>query len=318
MKRLNLFVCAALAIVSAASCDTEAPVAPDTTLRISAAYTEAYTHGSQGWIESDKLGMFAYSDGKAVATNHLYTPSKVSTLVESPYMPGYFMYDETIGEVELLTSAPAVELPHGFNEIYLYTPYVEGLTDITAVPLPDLSVQEYVSGSSSPDKKYTFAYKSASVCDCGIVRMGEMKSAVKQMTIVSPKFPASFEGKKVTKVVVAANTSYTKIAYSAATINLTNGEVDGEKVNAVEILLPEGGLEIAAEYGEYKISTLYVVLADNVSKTTKFKFTFTVDGTDYEIVNTPSDMMSSEDNLNMWGQLVIEEPTVEEEETPAE
>lgn len=307
MKRLNLFVCAALAIVSAASCDTEAPDAQDNTLRISAAYTEAYAHGSQGWIESDKLGMFAYSDGKAVASNLLYTPSKVNTLVESEYVPGYFIYDGVVGEVELLTSAPAVELPHGFNEIYLYTPYVEGLTDVTAVPLPDLSAQEYVEGTSGPDEKYTFAYNSASVCDCGIVRLGEMKSAVKQMTIVSPKFPASFDGKKVTKVVVAANSSYTKIAYSAATINLTNGEVDGEKVNAVEILLPEGGLEIAAEYGEYKISTLYVVLADNVSKTTKFKFTFTVDGTDYEIVNTPSEMMSSEDNLNMWGQLEIAE-----------
>lgn len=318
MKRLNLFVCAALAIAGAASCNPDAPVAQDNTLRISAAYTEAYAHGSQGWIESDKLGMFAYSDGKAVASNLLYTPSKVNTLVESEYVPGYFIYDGVVGEVELLTSAPAVELPHGFNEIYLYTPYVEGLTDVTAVPLPNLSAQEYVEGTSGPDEKYTFAYNSASVCDCGIVRMGEMKSAVKQMTIVSPKFPASFDGKKVTKVVVAANSSYTKIAYSAATINLTNGEVDGEKVNAVEILLPEGGLEIAAEYGEYKISTLYVVLADNVTKTTKFKFTFTVDGTDYEIVNTPSEMMSSEDNLNMWGQLVIEEPAVEEEETPAE
>ena len=318
MKRLNLFVCAALAIAGAASCNPDAPVAQDNTLRISAAYTEAYAHGSQGWIESDKLGMFAYSDGKAVASNLLYTPSKVNTLVESEFVPGYFIYDGVVGEVELLTSAPAVELPHGFNEIYLYTPYVEGLTDVTAVPLPDLSAQEYVEGTSGPDEKYTFAYNSASVCDCGIVRLGEMKSAVKQMTIVSPKFPASFDGKKVTKVVVAANSSYTKIAYSAATINLTNGKVDGEKVNEVEILLPEGGLEIAAEYGEYKISTLYVVLADNVSKTTKFKFTFTVDGTDYEIVNTPSEMMSSEDNLNMWGQLEIEEPAVEEEETPAE
>ena len=318
MKRLNLFVCAALAIAGAASCNPDAPVAQDTTLRISAAYTEAYAHGSQGWIESDKLGMFAYSDGQAVASNLLYTPSKVNTLVESEYVLGRFVYDGVVGEVELLTSAPAVELPHGFNEIYLYTPYVEGLTDVTAVPLPDLSAQEYVEGTSGPDEKYTFAYNSASVCDCGIVRLGEMKSAVKQMTIVSPKFPASFDGRKVTKVVVAANSSYTKIAYSAATINLTNGAVDGEKVNAVEILLPEGGLEIAAEYGEYKISTLYVVLADNVTKTTKFKFTFTVDGTDYEIVNTPSEMMSSEDNLNMWGQLVIEERTVEEEETPAE
>lgn len=318
MKRLNLFVCAALAIAGAASCNPDAPVVQDNTLRISAAYTEAYAHGTQGWIESDKLGMFAYSDGKAVATNLLYTPSKVNTLVESAYVPGYFVYDGVVGEVELLTSAPAVELPHGFNEIYLYTPYVEGLTDVTAVPLPDLSAQEYVEGTSGPDEKYTFAYNSASVCDCGIVRMGEMKSAVKQMTIVSPKFPASFDGKKVTKVVVAANSSFTKIAYSAATINLTNGKVDGEKVNAVEILLPEGGLEIAVEYGEYKISTLYVVLADNVTTSTKFKFTFTVDGTDYEIVNTPSEMMSSEDNLNMWGQLVIEEPTVEEDETPVE
>ena len=310
MKRLNVFVCAALAIVGAASCETVAPEAQDNTLRISAAYTEAYAHGSQGWIESDKLGMFAISDGQTVASNLLYTPSKVNELVESEYVPGYFMYDGVVGEVELLTEAPAIELPHGFNEIYLYTPYVAGLTDMTAVPLPDLSVQEYVEGTSGPDEKYTFAYNKAATCDCGIVRMGEMTSAVKQMTIVSPSFPASFEGKKVTKVVVAANSSYTKIAYSAATIDLTTGTVAGDKVNSVEIVLPEGGLEIAAEYGEYKISTLYVVLADNVTTSTKFKFTFTVDGTDYEIVNTPSSM-SSEDNLNMWGQLAIEE-------TPAE
>ena len=317
MKRLNLFVCAALAIAGAASCDQVVPETEDNTLRISAVYTSdaAYGHGSQGWIESDKVGMFAYSDGAAVASNVLYTPSKVAVLVESEYVPGMFTYPESVGEVELITNAPAIELPHGFNTVYLYTPYVAGLTDITAVPLPDLSVQEYVEGTNGPDEKYTFAYNQVAVCDCGIVRAGQMVPAYTQMTIVSPSFPAEFAEKKVTKVTVAAKSSYTKIAYKAATIDLTTGEVSGEQVNSIEILLPEGGLDIKTEWGSTGTSTLYVIMNTKVSASTTFKFTYTIDGQDYVMEATPSEKMSSEGNLNMWGQLKYELPS--EEETPA-
>lgn len=317
MKRLNLFVCAALAIAGAASCDQVVPETEDNTLRISAAYTSdaAYGHGTQGWIESDKVGMFAYSDGAAVASNVLYTPSKVAALVESEYMPGYFLYDDNgAGEIELLSNTD-IELPHGFNTVYLYTPYVEGLTDITAVPLPDLSAQEYVEGTSGPAEKYTFAYKQLPVCDCGIVRAGQMIPVYTQMTIVSPSFPAEFEGKKVTKVTVAAKSSYTKIAYKAATMDLTTGKVSGEQVNAIELLLPEGGLDIKSEYGSIGTSTLYVIMNTEVSANTTFVFTYTVDGQDCVMEAKPSEMMSSEGNLNMWGQLKYELPS--EEETPA-
>ena len=48
--------------------------------------------------------------------------------------------------------------------------------------------------------------------------------------------------------------------------------------------------------------------------TTKFKFTYTIDGVDYEMVNTPSEGMSSVGNINMYGQLAVEEQT--EEPTP--
>ena len=318
MKRLNLFVCAALAIAGAASCDPVAPEAEDNSLRISAAYDSdaAYGHGSQGWIEADKVGMFAYSDGAVVASNVLYTPSKVASLVESEYMPGYFLYDDNgAGEIELLSDT-TVELPHGFNNVYLYTPYVAGLTDITAVPLPDLSVQEYVEGTSGPDEKYTFAYNQVAVCDCGIVRAGQMVPAYTQMTIVSPSFPAEFAGKKVTKVTVAAKSSYTKIAYKAATIDLTTGTVSGEQVNAIEITLPEGGLEIKSEYGSVGTSTLYLIMNTKVSVSTNFVFTYTIDGQDYVMEAKPSEMGSSEGNLNMWGQLKYELPS-EENTTPA-
>lgn len=318
MKRLNLFVCAALAIAGAASCDPVAPEAKDSSLRISASYADAYMHGSQGWIEEDKLGMFAVSDGQTVASNVLYTPSKVNTLVESEYAPGYFMYNGTVGEVELLTNAGAIELPHGFNEIYLYTPYVEGLTDMTAVPLPDLSVQTYVENSTKPDLQYCAAYNKAATCDCGIVRMGEMIPVVKQLTIVSPTFPESFVGKKITGIKVASTSTYTKIAYKAATLDLTTGETAGEKVNEVELILPEAGLEIESGYFGAAASTVYVVLSDNVSVSTTFKFTFTVDNKDYVLEAQPHATMSSEYNLNMYNQLVVEEPSTEEEETPAE
>ena len=228
------------------------------------------------------------------------------------------MYDGTVGEVELLTNAGAIELPHGFNEIYLYTPYVEGLTDMTAVPLPDLSVQTYVENSTKPDLQYCAAYNKAATCDCGIVRMGEMIPAVKQLTIVSPTFPESFVGKKITGIKVASTSTYTKIAYKAATLDLTTGETAGEKVNEVELILPEAGLEIESGYFGAAASTVYVVLSDNVSVSTIFKFTFTVDGKDYEIEAKPHESMSSEYNLNMYNQLVVEEPSTEEEETPAE
>lgn len=320
MKRLNLFVCAVLAIVSAASCDTEAPVAQDTTFRVSADYTSsaAYGHGSQGWIESDKLGVFVVSDGKAVASNLPYNPSQVCQLVENEWVPGMLTYGDPVGEVELVTTAPAFSLPHGFNTVYAYTPYVEGLTDMTAIPLPDASVQKYTPGVFVPDVNLTFAYNKAEVCDCGIVRMGQMTPAYTQMTIPSPSFPDSFVGKKVTKVVVAANSSYTKIAAKAATIDITTGKISGELVNAVEILLPEGGLDISSGYFGASTETLYVIM--NIDKayesilTTKFKFTYTIDGVDYEMVNTPSEGMSSVGNINMYGQLAVEEQT--EEPTP--
>lgn len=315
MKRLNLFVCAALVVAGAASCDPETPVAQDTTFRVSAAYNSdaAYGHGMQGWIESDKLGVFVLSDGNAVASNLLYTPSQVA--------PQDGSYDE-VGEVELITSAPALSLPHGFNTVYAYTPYVEGLTDMTAIPLPDASVQTYTPGVYRPDVNLTFAYNKAEVCDCGIVRMGQMTPAYTQMTIPSPSFPDSFVGKKVTKVVVAGNSSYTKIAAKAATIDITTGKMSGELVNAVEILLPEGGLDISSGYFGASTETLYVIMNSDKKFediiTTKFKFTYTIDNVAYEMVATPNGSMSSAGNINMYGQLAIEEPTVEEEETPAE
>ena len=317
MKRLNLFVCAALAIAGAASCDQVVPETEDNTLRISAAYTSdaAYGHGTQGWIESDKVGMFAYSDGAAVASNVLYTPSKVAALVESEHMPGTFIYQESVGEVELITNAPAIELPHGFNEVYLYTPYVEGLADLKAVPLPDLTVQEYVVGTFGPDVKYTMAYNNAVTCDCGIVRAGQMTPAYTQLTITGPTFPDSFVGKKVTKVTVAAKSSYAKIAYKAATIDLTTGKVDGELAGSVEVVLPEGGFEISSGWGGATTETFYVILSKDVKVTTKLVFTYTVDGQDCVMEATPSEMMSSEGNLNMYGQLKYELPS--EEETPA-
>lgn len=309
MKRLNLFVCAALAIAGAASCDQVVPETEDNTLRISAAYTSdaAYGHGTQGWIESDKVGMFAVSDGQTVATNVLYTPSQVAD-PNDPF--------SSVNEVELITNAPAMKLPHGFNEIYLYTPYVEGLTELTAVPLPDITVQNYVSGLYRPDPVYTMAYNKAVTCDCGIVRAGQMTPAYTQMTIPSPEFPKSFVGKKVTKVTVAAQSSWTKIAYKSATIDITTGKVDGELTGSIELVLPEEGMEISDGYFGASIETLYLILSEGVGISTTFVFTFTIDGQDYVMEAKPSEMMSTEANLNMYGQLKYELPSEEETPTP--
>ena len=74
-------------------------------------------------------------------------------------------------------------------------------------------------------------------------------------------------------------------------------------------------MEISDGYFGASIETLYLILSEGVGISTTFVFTFTIDGQDYVMEAKPSEMMSTEANLNMYGQLKYELPS--EEETPA-
>ena len=330
MKRFNRFVCAALAVAAVAACDNEPevvdfPIVGDFT--ITAAYpsgmnadysdNEYYAHGTQGWTASDKLGVFVASDG-VVQANLPYVPSEVCPLIDNPYMEGMKTFDDektVVDAVTLNAVADKAGFKKGAHTIYAYTPYVEGATDYTAVPMPDLSVQvgsNPVNGLFSPNPAYLFAYAKAEAGDeysTTPVALGNMKPVHTQMTLVSPTFPDALVGKFVTAITVSANVD---IVAKNATFNLETEKIEGEWSKSITLTLPEGGFEITSGWnGAAYSDTQYLVinLDGATALTTDFTFTFVVDGKEYSATAKPGDAeyfgmkMSSENNLNTSGLL---------------
>lgn len=314
MKRLNLIVCAALAIAAAASCDKDPvdfPIVGDLTL--SASYNN-YVHGDQGWIEKDALGVFVTSDG--VAQNNLqYAPSAFCPLVQNQYVQDMSSYasDKAVTETTVLNAkGEKAGFKQGVHNIYVYTPYVASASDHKAVPMPDLTKQtgsNSVYGLFQPDPSYLFAYASKEVKEYSAapVDLGEMTPMYCQMTLMSPEFADTFVGKKVTKITVSANVDIAATANS--TFNFETKKIEGEMSKTVELTgIPAGGWEIAASYfGAGYGETVYVVLNIDFETglNTEFTFTFTIDGTEYTAKAKPSASMSNDGNLNMHGALKL-------------
>jgi len=321
MKRFNRFVYAALAVAAVAACDNEPevvdfPIVGDFT--ITAAYPAewgdpTYAHGGQGWTANDKLGVFVTSDG-VVQANLPYVPSEVCPLVDSPYVEGMKSYDDEKAVVDAVTLnavADKAGFKKGEHTIYAYTPYVEGATDYTAVPMPDLTVQNPsnpINGLFSPNPAYLFAYAKAeagSEYSATPVALGNMKPVYAQMTLMSPTFAADAVGKKVTAITISADID---IVAKNATFNLETEKIEGEMSKTVSLTLPAEGLEIAdGWFGASYDGTSYVVLNidGNVGLTTEFTFEFVLDdGTKFTGKSAPAAApMSDAGNLNMYGCL---------------
>lgn len=317
MKRFNRFVCAALAVAAVAACDNEPevvdfPIVGDFT--ITAAYPGeglTYAHGGQGWTASDKLGVFVTSDGVAQA-NLPYVPSEVCPLVDNEYVPGMKSYDDdnvVVDAVALKAEGTKAGFKQGEHTIYAYTPYAADATDYTAVPMPDLTVQNPsnpINGLFSPNPAYLFAYAKAeagSELSATPVALGNMKPVYTQMTLMSPTFAEDAVGKKVTAITVSADVD---IVAKNATFNLATEKIEGEMSKTVSLTLPAEGLEIMGGYfGASYEGTSYVVLNidGNVGLNTEFTFEFVLDdGTKLTAKSAPASApMSNAGNLNMYG-----------------
>lgn len=124
-----------------------------------------YSHGSQGWIEADKIGIYVLSDGKP-QENLPYAPSEVAKATMMEYEgKTYITYDKEDYVTDEVTLNPSSELSAGFKSgdhtIYAYTPYSAASQDYKTVALPNISVQEYYASEFMPNRKYSFAYASA-------------------------------------------------------------------------------------------------------------------------------------------------------------
>lgn len=266
----------------------------------------AYLH-SNGWLESDVIGVFVESDGFP-QENLEYKPSEVLQMVESPYVPGVFIPGDPVGNVSLTPVGTAAGFKAGEHKIYAYLPYAEGNTDYTAIPLPDLSVQNPVPDQYSPDAKYNFAYAAIepfSEYSAAAKDFGNFKSAFVQMSVPSPEFPAGVAGKKLTKVVVSADKD---IAVKKANINITNGEIKGELTKSVEYVFTGEGSELQKGFFGVTAPTLYLVLCidEEAALETTFTFKYVVDGTEYTCSGKPvgkESPMYMEGNINMYGSL---------------
>ena len=330
MKRFNKIVCAALAVAAVAACDNEPevvdfPIVGDFT--ITAAYpggmnedysdNEYYAHGTQGWTAMDKLGVFVTSDG-VLQANLAYVPSEVCPLVDNEYMEGMKTYDDenvVVEAVALNAEGAKAGFKKGEHKIYAYMPYVEGVTDYTAVPMPDLSVQSGVNpvnGLFSPDPAYLFAYAKAEAGNehsTTPVALGNMIPVHTQMTLVSPTFPDELVGKAVTAITISADVD---IVAKNATFNLETEKIEGEWSKTITVNVPEGGYVIEESYfgAAYSTTTYVVINLDGATAlTTDFTFAFVVDGVEYKATAKPGDAeswgmkLSSENNLNTSGLL---------------
>ncbi len=312
MKRLNIFSAATMAIALAASCSegTLPKVSPTGNINLSGKYV-TYMHGNQGWIEEDEIGVFVASEAKG-QSNVKFIPSQVCPLVENEWVPGVFTYDTNNyadGQVVLIGQESAAFYT-GAHDVYAYVPYAEENSDYSAVRLPCQTLQEYPDDNTfCPKKKYCFAYaKTAMASYSASLQALEFKSPFIQMTVPTPDFADgdAMIGKKVTKVVLSAPVN---IAVEDATIDLSTGKVSGTLSKSVECILPEGGIEITGGFFGASMETLYFSLyvAYETAMSTEFTFTYTIDGKEYVAKNTPaSGAWSSEENLNMYGQLSVE------------
>ncbi|WP_290539991.1 fimbrillin family protein [Alistipes sp.] len=304
-KFFYMATCVALALTAAGCSDDEEkdiPVIGD--ISVSGIYN-VYSHGNQGWIQEDKVGLYVLSDGKA-QDNLPYVSTKVAGYKEVE-MGGktYILYNEKI--VEDTPLKPASDIKAGFKAgehwIYAYVPFSEASKDHTAVALPDVSVQQYYAAEFMPHRKYGFDVAAAKVSaySAAVVSLGEFKPLFSQITLPSVACPETLVGKKLTKVVVTCDRP---LSYEpGATINLATMEIAGKGLNTVTYEIPDG-LEVKAnKRGGASLETCYVMIAVpfETALNCTFKFDLTIDGRVYTINGQPDARKSSRNNLNMHG-----------------
>lgn len=260
MKNLIKFSFVATAIALATACDpaeqgpVDYPIEGNFT--ISASYSAMVHGGGYGWRNGEKIGVFVTSEGVAQA-NLLYTPSdtsKVTMVTGTNYWGEVETYEErsVVGDVELTAASEVAGFKKGEHNIYAYTQYVEGATDYTAVPLPNLAAQV------SDDKSwmnYGFGYAKTAAA---IKEYSSANISLGDFMVVT--WPISIKGieltdaqanimkdQKITSVKLVSTDL--DIAVTDGKINLATGEITGTKSKEIVVTFPDGGIDVKFEAG---------------------------------------------------------------------
>ena len=325
MKRLNFVICAALAIAGVVACEEKGPVDFPVVGEI-ALTGESTNAAAKSWYPGEKLGVFVTSDGVA-QVNLLYTPSETCAdnsvlLDENDPTSKYWMFGDPVGNVALNASAEKAGFKQGVHNVYAYSPYNAEATDITAVPMPDLTKQDDTAfNGQTADPAYSFVYASAEVKELTLapVDLGKFKSVYFSLntgTIELNGTPAGVTDLKIVKLIIEADRT---IAYANPSFNLVEGKINGEPA-AVEVktalAITEGmsfdmeSMSMKSVIGSDGPAKFYVIAPASTDdfKTMKFKFTAVLsDGSEYAGADIVPNVMSYEGEamVTLGGKVIL-------------
>lgn len=284
MKKFFYSMSAVLAIACAVACEETKPVQLGE-VQLSASYddpTGTY-NGGYGWLDGDKIGLFVIDSGSNAQSNLEYAPATTTP-------EGY----NALGEVDFNPAEKSAVLGAAGQYTFLaYYPYTSESDDYTAIPLPDVSVQEdgfTKDFSTSPTAPYVFAYTNKKLnCASNKVSLGVFNTVNVLMTIAG-EATDDLANKKVSKLILSAETN---IAAKNATINLATGEISGEMVKTIEYTFnTESDLSAVqpASTGGYfgptpatfpQAYTLVVTMDIATAQNTDFTVKYVIEGTEY-------------------------------------
>ncbi len=273
------------------------------------------------WIKEDTLGVFVTSDGKP-QVNLVYTPSEYASYDSRMAEFGYtaIASGTSVGDVVLNAASEVAGFKEGTHTIYAYYPYKASASDITAVPVPDITLQDPSTvgqkflGNCSYKWVFAYAKKSVSEYSAATVDLGEFKTPVCMINTAALPFAEDADGRTLVKLNITADGT---IAYKDATFNLETEKFNGEPASGIDYIMKE---EISE--GWFGVSTrnaaIFVINADiATAKNYNFTLTATLDNGDVYAVTVPAKQNSFTDwetkettvldYLNLdWGDKVFE------------
>lgn len=327
MKRLNYFVCAAFAVAAVVACDPAETKPQDFPVQgeilLSGESTNAAT---ASWYPGEQLGVFVTSDGIA-QVNLLYTPSETcadNSALLDPNDPTskYWMFGDPVGNVALNASSEKAGFKQGVHNVYAYSPYNAAATDVTAVPMPDLTKQDDTAFSGqTADPKYSFIYAAAEVKELtsAPVNLGTFNSVYFSLntgTIELNGAPENVTELTIDKLIIEADRT---IAYKNPSFNLVEGKFNGEPA-AIEVktalAITEGmafdmeSMSMKSVMGSDGPAKFYVVAPASTDdfKTMKFSFTAVLsDGSEYFGTDITPNVMSYEGEvmITLGGKVIL-------------
>lgn len=331
MKRLSLFLCAALAIAGVVSCEEDGPVdfpiVGDFTLT-----GESTNAATSSWYPGEQIGVFVTSDG-VTQTNLLYAPSetcedKSVLLDENDPTSKYWMFGDPVGNVALTPKDKAAGFKQGVHNIYVYSPYNAAATDVTAIPMPDLTSQDdtaFQGQVSNPAMSFIYASAEVKEHTTAPIDLGKFTSlyyGLNTGTIDLKGTPEGVTDLKIVKLIISADKT---IAYKNPTFNFVENKINGEPASIevkTELAIAE---DMAFDFESMSMKPVigsdgpakFMIIAPATTedfKTMKFSFTAVLsDGSEYSGSDITPSVMSYTDPdtgvtevmVTLGGQVVL-------------